>query len=120
MDRVEQLPTLRQSIRIENVKTAKATYTESETVVVTYEVVNKAGRRLSVPLNTRYSRPMHIIGSFQAWIEPVDAGAKTTDFGRAGRRGNRRAAGGTILPVNRKHLEAGGIRKRLAGLWETI
>lgn len=98
---------LEQAIRLQELKTGKANYAQGETVVVTYEVVNTGNRPIDVPLNTSYSRPMHIVGSLQAWIEPLDADARRTDFGRAKKVGKRFAAGGTILPIQEDRLNPG-------------
>ncbi|UCC68821.1 MAG: hypothetical protein JSV79_02510 [Armatimonadota bacterium] len=100
---------LKQYVRVRNLRTDKNTYLQGEHINVRYDIVNTSDQRLTVPLSTQFTRPVHRIGTVQTWIEPLDDGAKTTDFGRAGRRGPRYAAGGAIFPMSRglDHLEPG-------------
>jgi len=98
---------MKECIRIQGLKTDKSACTQGEQIVLTYDVVNVNSTRLDVPLNTRYSRPMRLIGIQQAWIEPMDDSAKRTDFGPAAKRGTRYAAGGSIFPVGKSYLDPG-------------
>lgn len=94
---------LAKHIRITNLATGRNTYLQGEPIVISYDIVNTSDKRLTVPENTQSSRPMHLIGTVQAWIEPVDASAKKTRLGGA-RRGSRYAAGGAIFPVPKGHV----------------
>ncbi len=98
---------MKECIRIQGLKTDKSTYTQGEPIVLTYDVVNVSSTKLDVPLNTQYSRPMRLIGVQQAWIEPMDDSAKTTDFGPAAKHGAKYAAGGSIFPVGKSYLDPG-------------
>jgi len=98
---------MKECIRLQGLKTDKSAYNQGEQIAVTYDVVNVNSTRLDVPLNTQYSRPMRLIGVQQAWIEPMDDGAKTTDFGRAARHGEKYAAGGSIFPIGKNGCRFG-------------
>ncbi len=98
---------LKEYLRILNLRTNKSTYTQGEEIIITYDVVNQSDTRLEVPLNTQYSRPMHLIGITHNWIEPIVYSNKATDLGRALRREPRYAAGFSIFPISKNYLAPG-------------
>jgi thiol-disulfide isomerase/thioredoxin len=98
---------IKKCIRVQGLKTDKSVYNQGEEIVITYDIVNVSSTKLDVPLNTQYSRSMHLIGVRQTWIEPMDDSAKTTDFGQAAKSGAKYAAGGSIFPIGKNYLDPG-------------
>jgi hypothetical protein len=83
---------------LENLQVAKPSYVPGEQPVFTYELVNRSGDGLSIPLNEDFSAPFYLVGIRQHWIERLGANSIIAGIPSTTRRsGARYAAGGTII-----------------------
>jgi len=107
-EKAEALDAIRKYVVITNLHVTVSTYPEGEKVQLKYDIMNTGKDSIQIPLNNNdCSQPMRLLGIIQAWIEPLDDYAKTTDFGRSAKKGNKYAAGGSILPFRDKVFKSG-------------
>ncbi|NQT38303.1 MAG: hypothetical protein HQ581_12475 [Planctomycetes bacterium] len=86
------------AMKITNVRTVGEPYAPGDTVAIAYEIANTSDTALNVPVNHTYSRPFHLIGSRQHWIERQGGESRIPAISpRARRRGRQYAAGGSII-----------------------
>ncbi|MBI3946536.1 MAG: hypothetical protein HY321_11500 [Armatimonadetes bacterium] len=88
------------ALRLEGPEADKAVVKSGETITFSYRLVNRAKATLSVPENRRYSRPFHLVGTIQRWVERL--GPDSTIPGISEqiiRSGGSYAAGGEIACI---------------------
>lgn len=89
------------ALKLENLQTENPSYVAGEQVDATYELVNRSDSTLVIALNFDFSRPFHLVGIRQHWIErlgPDNNIAAIPD--NIGRDGARYAAGGSIIATD--------------------
>ena len=88
------------AMSLEKVVVNKEKYKSGEQVVLTYELTNSSSSVLLVPENRDYSRPFHLAGIHQKWIERLGADSTIPTMPkRIARDGSKYAAGGAIIPT---------------------
>jgi hypothetical protein len=67
----DDMETVYQAMRLENVCTTKTSYAVGEPVRVTYALVNRSNRRIVVPLYRGFREPCYVLGNIQRLLEPL-------------------------------------------------
>ncbi len=101
------------AMKITNVRTVGEPYAPGDTVAIAYEIANTSDTALNVPVDHTYSRPFHLIGVRQHWIERQGTESKIPAISpRTRRRGRQYGAGGGIIPT--QSILAAGERLRFS------
>lgn len=96
-----------EALQFANARVVGGPYAPGDTVIITYELKNASDGALRVPVNNDFSRPFHLVGTRQHWIEREGKDKKIPGIPpRIKKVGNKYAAGGRI--INTKPLIAAG------------
>jgi hypothetical protein len=94
------------ALELRNVRPSRRRYLVGDRAKILFEVRNASDTPLQIPRDRTGSDEYPLVTT-QAWIEPLDAAARRTDFGIAARRGRQFAAGGFIRFLPQPILRAG-------------
>ncbi|MEM1297181.1 MAG: hypothetical protein AAGH89_17580 [Verrucomicrobiota bacterium] len=107
------LETIYEAMKLQDLELSKEVVTAGEKVELDYAFVNTSGQDLVVPLNSNYSRPYHLIGTGQAWIERMGSSDHIPAFSRnIARQGRRYAAGGAIIQAPESIAPGGKVARK--------
>jgi hypothetical protein len=80
------------------VLTKKGPFTQGDVVVVKCGLKNASDKSIDVPLNVKFSRPMHLVGSYQFWLDRLEEDGDASAIPKVVAGGkSRTGAGGAII-----------------------